>query len=108
PGLESTGLKSMKRRCLIGSITLALAAATIPTSLAAAEPGADINAADYPSLTDKELGHVRRMVDLSRQLPGDWSGMSDDLWSVAERTQQFQLAYMAMALALVQHQYTPA
>ena len=34
--------------------------------------------------------------------------MSDDLYAVAERTQQFQLAYMAAALALVQHQYTPA
>jgi len=102
------GIRAIKRRCLTGAITLALAAFSAPASLLAVESGADINAADYPSLTDKELGHVRRMVDLSRQLPGDWSGMSDDLWSVAERTQQFQLAYMAMALALVQHQYTPA
>jgi hypothetical protein len=67
-----------------------------------------IDPADYPSLDDKELGHIRRFVHLSRLMNGDWSGMSDDLYAVAERTQQFQLAYMAAALALIQHQYTPA
>lgn len=79
-----------------------------PLGAQAARPAPEVDASDYPSLTDEEVGHVRRMIDLSRQLPGDWSGMSDDLWAVAERTQQFQLSYMAMALALVQHQYTPA
>lgn len=72
------------------------------------ENAALIRPQDYPELDDKELGHVRRFIKLSRQLPGDWSGMSDDAWAVAERTQQFQLAYMAAALGLVQHQYTPA
>jgi hypothetical protein len=67
-----------------------------------------INPTDYPALDDKELGHIRRFVQLSKLLPGDWSGMSDDLYGVAERTQQFQLAYMAAALGLIQHQYTPA
>ncbi|HVW69015.1 MAG TPA: hypothetical protein VHB68_08565 [Steroidobacteraceae bacterium] len=69
---------------------------------------AEVRAADYPELTEKELGHIRRMIRLARQLPGDWSGMGDDLWAVAERTRQFQLAYMAAALGLVQHNYTPA
>jgi hypothetical protein len=77
-------------------------------SASAATRAGAIDPADYPSLDDKELGQIRRMVKLSRQLPGDWSGMSDDFYAVAERTQQFQLAYMADALALVQHQYTPA
>jgi hypothetical protein len=90
-------------------VGLVVGLAAMP-SQAAAPPAAAtrINPADYPSLDDQELGHIRRMVKLSRLLPGDWSGMSDDLYSVAERTQQFQLAYMAAALALVQHQYTPA
>ncbi|KQX22812.1 MULTISPECIES: linalool dehydratase/isomerase domain-containing protein [unclassified Sphingomonas] len=67
-----------------------------------------VDPADYPELTDKEIGHVRHMIRLSRQLPGDWSGMGSDMWSVAERTIQFQLSYMATALGLVQHSYTPA
>jgi hypothetical protein len=92
---------------------LALAAAVILNAgvlrAAAAESAAvSINPADYPALDDKELGQIRRFVQLSKLLPGDWSGMSDDFYAVAERTQQFQLAYMADALALVQHQYTPA
>lgn len=89
---------------------LSFAGTLAPSAPASADSAraAAINPADYPALDDKELGHVRRFVKLSRQLPGDWSGMSDDLWAVAERTQQFQLAYMAAALGLVQHQYTPA
>jgi hypothetical protein len=67
-----------------------------------------VDPADYPELTDKEIGHIRHMIRLSRQLPGDWSGMGSDMWSVAERTVQFQLSYMATALGLVQHSYTPA
>ena len=95
-------------RAAAASLWLAFLASTPVASTSAAEPAPPVKASDYPALTDKEIGHVRRMVKLSRQLPGDWSGMSDDLWSVAERTQQFQLSYMAMALALVQHEYTPA
>jgi hypothetical protein len=87
---------------------IALVVTILPATPQAEQKTADVSASDYPSLSKKELGHVRHIINLSRQLPGDWSGMSDDLWSVAERTQQFQLSYMAMALALVQHQYTPA
>lgn len=91
---------------MLGVSSLACSRAVV--SAAAPAHAAAINPADYPSLDDKELGQIRRMIKLSRQLPGDWSGMSDDFYAVAERTQQFQLAYMAAALALVQHQYTPA
>ncbi|MEP7246651.1 MAG: hypothetical protein ABI885_23635 [Gammaproteobacteria bacterium] len=97
------------------TVWIAALGAAVSTFIAAAAGAApprvsavDIDPADYPALDAKEVGHVRRFVKLSRQLPGDWSGMSDDLWAVAERTQQFQLAYMAAALGLVQHQYTPA
>jgi hypothetical protein len=101
----------MRKRASITAAAVALGLGGLLAAAPAVTQGADavdIDPADYPSLDDKELGHVRRFVKLSRQLPGDWSGMSDDLWAVAERTQQFQLAYMAAALGLVQHQYTPA
>ncbi len=98
----------MRIRPVVLALLTMLAAMCYASVTPAAIPAAGVNAADYPALTDQEIGHVRRMVKLSRQLTGDWSGMSDDLWSVAERTQQFQLSYMAMALALVQHNYTPA
>ena len=90
------------------SVAAGLIATLACASATAAPATADVDPKAYPALDDKELGHVRRFVKLARQLPGDWSGMSDDLWAVSERTQQFQLAYMATALGLVQHQYTPA
>lgn len=89
-------------------MTLASFAANADTTIADLDIARQIRPQDYPALDDKQLGNVRRVIKLSRQLPGDWSGMSDDVWAVAERTQQFQLAYMAAALGLVQHQYTPA
>jgi hypothetical protein len=67
-----------------------------------------VHPADYPALDDKEIGHLRRFVKLSKLLPGDFAGMSDDFYAIAERTQQFQFAYMAAAVGLIQHQYTPA
>ena len=30
---------------------------------------------DYPALTEKEIGHLRWIVKLAQQLPGDWSYM---------------------------------
>lgn len=30
---------------------------------------------DYPALTEKEIGHIRWIVKLAQQLPGDWSYM---------------------------------
>ena len=63
-----------------------------PQAPAVAVAAAAINPADYPALDHKELGHIRRFVRLSHLLPGDWSGMSDDLYAVAEKNQQFQLA----------------
>ena len=101
----------MLRKFLALAISAGIAVASSATNaatIADSDKAARIRPQDYPALDDKELGHVRRFIKLSRQLPGDWSGMGDDLWPIAERTQQFQLAYMAAALGLVQHQYTPA
>jgi hypothetical protein len=66
-----------------------------------------VNPNDYPKLTQMELGHVRHLVKLAHQLPGDWSGFSSQ-WLLTERTQQFQIAFSGMTLALAQHEYTPA
>ncbi len=66
-----------------------------------------VNPNDYPKLTETELGHIRHLVKMAHQLPGDWSGYGSQ-WLLTERTQQFQLAFSGMTLALVQHQYTPA
>ena len=62
---------------------------------------------DYPKLTEMELGHIRHLVKMAHQLPGDWSGFGSG-WLLTERTMQFQVAFGAMTLALAQHQYTPA
>jgi len=66
-----------------------------------------VNPNDYPRLTKMELGHIRHLVKLAHQLPGDWSGFGSQ-WLLTERTQQFQIAFAGMTLALAQHEYTPA
>jgi Linalool dehydratase/isomerase len=60
------------------------------------------------ALSREDIGHVRRIVQLSRQLPGDWSGMGSDWWDITERALQYQLAFAAYTLGLVQYHYTPA
>jgi hypothetical protein len=110
--MRASGIVSATAKAIAAGIAMtafavaATAAAATPTDARTA--ALHVNSADYPALTDQELGHIRRFVQLAQQLPGDWSGMGDDVWSVAERTRQFQLAYMADALGLIQHNYTPA
>jgi hypothetical protein len=68
-----------------------------------------VKAGDYPALSDKEIGHVRWMVKLAQQPPGDWSYMGGaeegQEWLEAYR---YQLAFMTYALALAQYHKTPA
>jgi hypothetical protein len=60
-------------------------------------------------LNDRQAGHLRRMIDLSEQLPDDWSGMmgrstmQEDFSAL-----RFQLAYMSYALALTHVHRLPA
>ena len=99
------------KRVLVGALALAFEmmsgqASAISTS-ASAKASTAVNPSDYPKLSQRELGHVRRLVKLSHQLPGDWSGYGSQ-WLLTERTQQFQIAFAGMTLALAQHEYTPA
>lgn len=62
-----------------------------------------------PSLDDKQLGHIRHIIRLSRQAPGDWSDMGPfDPTNEGDDAYRYQLAYMAYSLAVVQQQYLPA
>jgi len=64
---------------------------------------------DYPSLTDKELGHVRWLVKLAEQPFGDWSHMGGkEAGQEGLEAYRYQLGYMAYALALAQYHKTPA
>lgn len=62
-----------------------------------------------PEMDDKQTGALRRVLNLSRQLPGDWSGMmgqtvvGEDFGAF-----RFQLAYMSYALALAHTHRLPA
>ncbi|HEX7781266.1 MAG TPA: hypothetical protein VF509_00510 [Sphingobium sp.] len=67
-------------------------------------------AEELPELDDLQAGAIRRIANLSRQLPGDWSGMmgreivlSEDFGAL-----RFQLSYMAYALALAHVHRLPA
>jgi hypothetical protein len=64
---------------------------------------------DYPALTEKEIGHLRWIVKLAQQLPGDWSYMGGQEpgqeWLESYR---YQLAFMAYALSITQYHKTPA
>jgi hypothetical protein len=71
--------------------------------------GLTVKPGDYPSLSDKEMGHIRWIVKLAQQPPGDWSYMGGEEegqeWMEAYR---YQLAFMTYALALAQYHKTPA
>lgn len=60
-------------------------------------------------LDDKTLGHLRHMVNLSRQIPGDWSDMGPyDPSQEGDDAYRYQLAYMTYGLGLAQYHHTPA
>jgi hypothetical protein len=60
-------------------------------------------------LDDQTLGHLRHMVNLSRQIPNDWSDMGPyDPSQEGDDAYRYQLAYMTYALSLTQYHHTPA
>jgi hypothetical protein len=60
-------------------------------------------------LDDKALGHLRHIVNLSRQIPGDWSDMGPyDPSQEGDDAYRYQLAYMSYVLGLAQYHHTPA
>ncbi|MEY4714523.1 MAG: hypothetical protein RIQ37_853 [Actinomycetota bacterium] len=62
-----------------------------------------------PDLDTKQLGHLRHIIRLSRQAPGDWSDMGPfDPTNEGDDAYRYQLAYMAYTLAVAQHHYFPA
>ena len=63
-----------------------------------------------PELDDLQAGAIRRIVNLSQQLPGDWSGMMgrDIVLSEDFSALRFQLSYMTYALALAHVHRLPA
>ncbi len=57
----------------------------------------------------KSLGHLRHIVNLARQAPGDWSDMGPyDPTQEGDDAYRYQLAYMAYTLSLAQYHHTPA
>ncbi len=84
---------------------LFMAAPANPASMAAPS----INPSDYPSLSEKELGHVQWLVKLAQQPPGDWSYMGGrEEGQEGLEGYRYQLGYMTYALALAQYHKTPA
>jgi hypothetical protein len=68
-----------------------------------------VKAEDYPSLSEKELGHVQWLVKLAQQPLGDWSYMGGlEEGQEGLESYRYQLGYMAYALALAQYHKTPA
>lgn len=62
-----------------------------------------------PMLDDKTLGHLRHIVNLSRQMPNDWSDMGPyDPSQEGDDAYRYQLAYMSYAVSLAQYHHTPA
>ncbi len=69
--------------------------------LAHAEPVHELDAVQW--------GHLRHIVRLSRQMPGDWSDMGPfDPTNEGDDAYRYQLAYMAYTLGLVQYHYLPS
>ena len=93
------------KRALV--VTLALASGVVSCDAFSAAGADTVRPEDYPKLTRMELGHIRHMVRMSQQLPGDWSGFNSQ-WLLTDRTLQCQIAFAGRTLAMVQQQYTPA
>jgi hypothetical protein len=72
---------------------------TVTTLAAIAERGLD----------PLQLGHIRRLDQLSKRLPGDWSGMQSNCHGQGDDFggYRFQLAYGAYALALAHRHRLP-
>lgn len=66
------------------------------------------SAEPIPTLDAKQWGHIRHIIRLSRQAPGDWSDMGPfDPTNEGDDAYRYQLAYMAYTLAIVQQHYLP-
>ena len=71
--------------------------------------GVPAKTSDYPSLSDKELGHVQWLIKLAQQPLGDWSYMGGlEEGQEGLESYRYQLGYMAYALAIAQYHKTPA
>jgi hypothetical protein len=81
---------------------------TKPTKTIEAMQVAGAGAAQ-PALDGRQLGHLRHIVRLSRQVQGDWSCMWPfDATQEGDDAYRYQLAYMGYVLALTQYHHTPA
>ena len=79
-------------------------------SVSVAEPLVIPDPTNYPSLSTKKMGHVRHMINLAKQLDGDFSmmGETDPVYSMSFHAYQFQIAFAQYALASTHYHYTPA
>ena len=79
------------------------------TSAAISEVGGHAGAEPLHELDPLQWGHLRHIVRLSRQMPGDWSDMGPfDPTNEGDDAYRYQLAYMAYTLGLVQYHYLPS
>ncbi len=90
---------------LLGKITFVAVFCFAPSSFAAQS----VNPDNYPSLDVKQLGHVRHIVSLADQLPGEWALMgTKEAGQEGDDALRFQIAYMSYALGLAHYHWLPA
>jgi hypothetical protein len=95
--------KSVRMVCLAVIFVLV---SFLSSAVAASLPA---EAGDYPSLSEKELGHILWLVKLAQQPLGDWSYMGGlEEGQEGLESYRYQLGYMAYAIALAQYHKTPA
>ncbi len=89
-----------------GLTTALVALLGIHETTAATDPAP----ADYPALSTEQMGHVRHMINMANDLPGDFSlmGQMDPVYHMSFHAYQFQLAFAHYALASAHYHYTPA
>lgn len=95
-------MNRIARRFSLSILTLASTLAAGPVAAETAD------AAAAPSgMSDAELGHLVRFVDLTNQALDDWSGWeARDQWGMD--AYRYQIAFMSYALALQQYHSVPA
>ncbi len=80
----------------------------IPVGTVAIADEPPIDPSKYPAMSEKQIGHLRHIVELANLLHGDWTQMGDTPPGSNFGSYQYQIGFMAYALGVTQYHLTPA
>ncbi|HJN50256.1 MAG TPA: hypothetical protein QF924_07250 [Pseudomonadales bacterium] len=102
--------RTLRHRMLVGFRFIAVWIGVTSLAIPLVGHADRLNPTDYPALSTKQMGHVRHMINMANDLPGDFSlmGQMDPVYHMSFHAYQFQFAFAHYALASAHYHYTPA